>query len=536
MLKSQGHTFHRLCMGLTALALCAQVQAEAPSNIELIKMLVDKGVISVDEAKKIIADENAKKAPDNTTLRVTHVPEAVREDIANKVRADVKQDVTGEVLAKAKTEGWGIAGALPDWLRLLKLSGDFRLRVQQDTFGSDNAALSVIDYQVVNEKGSRTKAAEKAFINTTEDRLRLRNRLRLQLDAKINDAIDFRTRLATGNAQDPVSTNQTQGNYGEKQAIALDQAFVAGRFFDRQLDIKLGRMPSPFVASDLVWDADLAFEGITSAWTLKPKKNNEAGVSATFLAGVFPIQEVELSPQDKWLYSMEASINWQQANNNKLRVALGYFAFDNIAGEKNSLDSKLTDYSAPKNMQRGNSVFNIRSSSAPSSADELFALAADVNDLDLTLVYDIPTASGQHVILSADYVTNIGYDENAVAAVMAQPNSAEPNYAQQTDGYKLAVLWGVPKPSKRGDWNVDFAYRHLERDAVLDAFTDSDFLLGGTDNKGYVISGEYSVLDNTNIKLSFLSASSINPVTNAKNNKPSDFDSDSVQLDFNIKF
>ena len=32
-------------------------------------------------------------------------------------------------------------------------------------------------------------------------------------------------------------------------------------------------------------------------------------------------------------------------------------------------------------MQRGNTVFNIRTSSAPSSADELFALAADYNDL-----------------------------------------------------------------------------------------------------------------------------------------------------------
>ena len=28
-------------------------------------------------------------------------------------------------------------------------------------------------------------------------------------------------------------------------------------------------------------------------------------------------------------------------------------------------------------------------------------------------------------------------------------------------------------------------YRYLERDAVLDAFTDSDFHLGGTDAKGY---------------------------------------------------
>lgn len=531
MRKIQSRTALCVSIGLTALALCAGAQAETPSNIELIKMLVDKGVISVEEAKKLIADEKLKEQPDNNTLRVMHVPQAVRDDIATKVREDVKSDVTKEVLSKAKTEGWGIAGAQPEWLRKIKISGDFRLRLQQDTFGSDNAALSVIDYQVVNEKGSRTKAADKAFINTTEDRMRLRDRLRLQVDAKINDAVDFHTRIATGNALDPVSTNQTLGNYGEKQSIALDQAYAVGNFFDEQLHLKLGRMPNPFVVGDLVWDADLGFEGATSSWTMYSLKSSGAGVIASFMAGAFPIQEVELSQQDKWLYSMEASLNWQQANQNKLRAAIGYFAFDNIAGEKNSLDSKLTDYSAPKNMQRGNTVFNIRTSSAPSSADELFALAADYNDLTLTLIYDIPTSAGEHLVLTADYVTNLGYDEDTVAT-----NLNTTNYAKQVDGYKLDILWGTPKPAKRGQWNIGVAYRHLERDAVLDAFTDSDFLLGGTDNKGYVLSGEYSVLDNTNIKLSFLSASSINPVTNLKNNKASDFDSDSAQLDFTIKF
>ncbi len=532
MSKTHGRNFYRLCVGLTAIALCATARAEPPSNIELIKMLVDKGVISVEEAKKLIADENAKKTPDTNTLRVTHVPEAVREDIATKVRDGVKKDVANEVISKAKSEGWGIAGAQPEWLRAIKLGGDFRLRVQQDSFGSDNVALSVRDYQVVNERGSITKAAEKGFINTTEDRLRVRNRVRLQLDAKINKAIDFRTRLATGNALDPVSTNQTQGNYGEKQSIALDQAYAVGKFLDEQLHIKLGRMPNPFMASDLVWDADLGFEGATSSWTVYSLKSSGAGVIASFLAGAFPIQEVELSEQDKWLYSLEASLTWQQSNTNKLRAALGYFAFDNMAGEKNGLDSKLTDYTAPKNMQRGNSVFNIRNSSVPSSADELFGLASDFNNLDLTLSYDVPVSHGRHLIVTADYVTNLGYDSDRVASFMK-----DAAYAEQTDGYKLDVLWGVPKAFKRGEWNVNIAYRHLERDAVLDAFTDSDFLLGGTDNKGYVLSGEYSVLDNTNIKLSFLSASSINPVGKSKDaNNPIDFDSDSVQLDFNVKF
>jgi Putative porin len=532
MFKISGKNLRGVYVGLTALFACVEVKAEAPSNIELIKILVDKGVISVEEAKKIIADENAKKAPDDSTLRVTHVPESVREDIAQKVREGVKQDVASEVISKAKTEGWGIAGAQPDWLRSIKLSGDFRLRAQEDLFGSGNVEASVIDYQVANEKHSDLNAS----INTIDDRARLRNRLRLQLDAKVNDAIDFHTRLATGNALDPVSTNQTLGSYGEKQAIAVDQAFAEGHFLSNQLGVKVGRMPSPFSATDLVWDSDLAFEGIAGAWTISPKKSDERGMPGTLLAGVFPIQEIELSSQDKWLYALEAGFNWVQINNNRFHAAIGYYAFDNISGEKNILDSKLTDFTAPKNMQRGNSVFNIRNSRAPSSADELFALASGFNDLDLTLTYDVALGNSKHLMLTADYVKNLGYDTEKVSARVDKTN-----YEAQVDCYKFEVVWGVPKPSKPGDWNAGFAYRHLERDAVLDAFTDSDFLQGGTDNKGYVLSGEYAVLNNTSIKLNFLSASSINPVAkseaaNSKTAKAIDFDSDSVQLDLNVKF
>jgi hypothetical protein len=49
--------------------------------------------------------------------------------------------------------------------------------------------------------------------------------------------------------------------------------------------------------------------------------------------------------------------------------------------------------------------------------------------------------------------------------------------------------------SKAGQWNVLAGYRYLESDAVLDAFTDSDFHLGGTNSKGYFIGGQYALFD-----------------------------------------
>ena len=61
----------------------------------------------------------------------------------------------------------------------------------------------------------------------------------------------------------------------------------------------------------------------------------------------------------------------------------------------------------------------------------------------------------------------------------------------------------------RGNWRVDLAYRYLERDAVVDAFADSDFHLGGTDAKGYILSGDYGLRDDTWLTTTLLSSDSI---------------------------
>jgi hypothetical protein len=44
---------------------------------------------------------------------------------------------------------------------------------------------------------------------------------------------------------------------------------------------------------------------------------------------------------------------------------------------------------------------------------------------------------------------------------------------------------------------------------VLDAFTDSDFHLGGTNAKGWILGGKYGLLENTYISARYLSADEI---------------------------
>ena len=63
-------------------------------------------------------------------------------------------------------------------------------------------------------------------MNTTEERQRLRARLRFGVETELGYGWSTAFRLATGNLRDPVSTNQTLGNTGGRYTVGIDQAWL----------------------------------------------------------------------------------------------------------------------------------------------------------------------------------------------------------------------------------------------------------------------------------------------------------------------
>jgi hypothetical protein len=98
---------------------------------------------------------------------------------------------------------------------------------------------------------------------------------------------------------------------------------------------------------------------------------------------------------------------------------------------------------------------------------------------------------------------------------------------EQIEGYQLKVTVGWPSTLLRGNWQTFLAYRYLERDAVLDAFTDSDFHLGGTNAKGWLLGGAYGLTDNTYLSMRYMSADEISGPP---------LGIDVLQVDLNAKF
>jgi len=364
----------------------------------------------------------------------------------------------------------------------------------------------------------------------SNDRQRLRLRARLAVNAKVNDQLQAGLRLATGGIDDPVSTNQTLGRYGGRYTLALDQAYLRYEGLDDTrypwITLLGGRMPNPWVSTDLVWDQDLNFEGLAA--TLRQPLRSGEGLYAEdeinkhlFLTvGVFPLQEVELSSDDKWLLGAQVGGEWLFNNQqSKFALALAYYDYQNLAGQRNEVNSNLLDFTAPSFLQKGNTLFDIRNDSDPNS--NLWALAADYRELNLIALLDLAYFAPSHLWLTLDYVKNIGFDEGRVAARTGAQVEGK------TAGYQAMLSVGWPQLAKRGDWRLSFAYKYLERDAVVDAFTDSDFHLGGSDAKGYSLGGEYGLGDDTWLSARWLSADAVDGPP---------LGIDILQLDVNARF
>lgn len=481
------------------------------TTISLIQALVEKGVLTQDAASDLIrqAEKSARKkvaatkAAESKVVRVPYVPESVKREI----RDQVKQ----EVVAQAKVERWGDVNAVPEWVERLHWEGDIRVRFQSEQMGKENAAAT--SFQALGQTN---------VTNTTDKRDRERVRARLGLLAKITPGVSAGFRLTTGNTLDPVSTNQTLGTYENKFTLVFDRAYLKLDPWE-WLTASAGRIPNPYFSTDLVWDDDLNFEGIAA--TLRTPASSNTPVRPFITAGVFPLQEIEQSvtdkAKDKWFWGAQAGVEWRANSDTRLKVGAAYYGFNGVEGIPNLAGSNQFDKTAPQFRQKGNSVFNIYNGGTGST--EVYGLTSKFKLLNLTGSLDLAHFDPVHVILTGDYVKNIGFDKAEILTRTAQV--LEP----KTKGWQARVTVGMPTIRQRHDWQTHFGYRRLDRDAVLDAFTDSDFHLGGTDAKGYFLGASYGLDKNTWLSMRYLSADEAHPTSLR-------LGIDVFQLDLNAKF
>ncbi|HJT44092.1 MAG TPA: putative porin [Rhizomicrobium sp.] len=538
--------------------------AQANSTVvNLIQQLVQEGVLTQERAGALIRqaqDEAAiaarsaqaavpalSSAPGAApvaapSVRVPYVPQIVR----NEIRDEVKQ----EVLREAREQNWAAPNAVPAWTKRFHLSGDFRARYEWNLFDSRNSdafpnfvALNAgAPFDLNNAAGTPPP-----ILNTTQNRERMRIRARLGLNIDVADGLLAGVRLASGNTTTPTTTNQTLGTTLNKVNFLLDRAFLNYRPVD-WFELWVGRFANPWLSTELVWDEDINFDGVAA----RLRGEVLPGLSLSATGGAFPIENTAFHfpdntvtkgrSRDKWLYAGQLGMDWQASRNLNFKLAAAYYHFTNIEGVLSSpcvanvaADPCDSDNSRPGFMQQGNTLFAIRnlvSNLTTPPVFQYYGLASQFHDLDLNARMDAVFGS-IHVIVDGDVVKNLAFSNRRILA--SNPvNNIGPNIGSTPGvfdggglGYQARLMVGYPEIRERWQWNASFSYRHLDSDAVPDAFTESDFHLGGTNAKGYVIGGSLGLARNVDLTARWFSTSEVTSLP---------YSVDVVQVDLNARF
>lgn len=523
---------------------------------KLIRLLVERKLISESDAAQLLKEiqaEQSQAAPaaQPGEVRVPYIPESIRNRIT--------QSVEEQLEAKAKAENWAQPNTFPDWARRLNFFGDFRLREQFDRYNASNSN-QFINFQAINNgspfdvNATDGNNALPPLFDTTRDRQEPRFRLRFGVSAQIDDALSTTFRFSSGNTTNPVSTNQTLGSDFNKYTLVIDQAFLTYKPFE-VIDAWLGRIPKPFVSTDLVWWDDLSFDGIAVRYQAH-------GPVAPFLTlGAFTVENTaldfpttsstKLTSHDKSLFAAQLGLKLDMSSALTATAAAAFYDFHNIQGKLSdpcvvltTTDSCSTDDTRPLFQQRGNTMFALRNL-VPANNNpngpmyEFFGLASPFREADAITVWDLKLARDTHVVFTAEYVLNIAFNAARIAALGPVNNlapvpvgsTAPPAFSGGNQGLQLQLLIGQPDITKRGQWSVLGGYRHLDSDAVVDAFNDPDFMsingIGGTNEKGYFIFGSLGVAKRTWLQARWFSGTTVTGAPLAV---------DTVQLDLNTGF
>jgi len=547
-------------------------------TINLINKLVERGILTREEADEMIkqaeAEAMAVRAQNQSEMiaiaeatavqvvatsapagqqtpaspediRVTHIPAPVKDQIKEEIKLELATDRMGAKIANTFK--------LPAWVEKAKPAFDLRFRYSGTYFPNGNDATGAFpNFNAINTglPFDTTGTQFAPQLNVNENRNQYLMRMRFALDFQMDDNFSSGFRIATGNNNNPVSTNQgmgvansatqNQGGNFSKYAIWLDRAFIRYDYDFRDVigaTAWVGRFDNPFFSTRLIWDDDLGFDG--AALTLK------ADVTDTFqpylTGGAFVVYNTDFNfssnqpskfpSTDKYLFAAQTGFEWEIADDWTWKTGAAIYAFHNIEGQLSDPytplsinDASNTDNSRPSFAQKGNTYMAIRDIVPDASNDygatnqwQYYGLATKFQNLALTSELSYDGFEPVRVSLVGEFVQNLAYDKNDIEAIAV--NNRGPTdttelmdigaYEGDAYGWLVDLRVGTPALKKRGDWLLYAGYRWIGSDAVVDGFNDSDFGGGGTNMEGFTAGGFLSLSEHIYLGLRWMGSDSL---------------------------
>jgi hypothetical protein len=391
-------------------------------------------------------------------------------------------------------------------------------RAQSVQAGSSDERVRNLERQVtglgpISFSGDVRVRAEPFFGGPTDHSLdRARARIRARFNAIADLGPQFRTgiSLATGDVNDPVSTNANVTGFYTRKAVALDQAFV--EFTPKQfkpLMLTGGKFRYPWFNTELTWDKDLNPEG--AAESLGFKLDAPVLKRIAFVGFQLPFAEIAgTSSTNKRIaqqitYGGQVQTSWALGPRITLSAYSGFYDFrgvDSIALALSRANSKnpqtpfvgllpLNSSSPVQNSlytTTGTTVITVNGTTYPTGVSSVSnaQFASKFALFDNLAKIDINTGSARFPIsFIGDYVQN-----TEACANLANIASVPTNMATQT--FKQTLNAPCNSHQRRGYWaegrvgrlqeknDIQFGYTriYIEREAVLGNFNYSEIRQG----------------------------------------------------------
>ena len=316
--------------------------------------------------------------------------------------------------------------------------------------------------QTMNLKGDfRFRNQWEAAEDDTVSRMRQRIRFRLNGEAVVTKGFKVGFGLATGSS-DPRSTNQTLENSFESKTLMLDYAY-GSYSFPKCANILVGKFYNNlgfWTPTDYMWDTDITLEGLAGLFKYQKYFVN---------AGIYLLDEAgkvkDVIAENPRLLIFQPGVNLAQEGKYYLKVAATYYHF---------------------NQTRNKAFDHTKWSNSHSAVGGTKLLLLGYNNFHLA------TEAGLY-----DRV----FPYIGVCFEMNQNLQAESDTADS--GMAFGVAFGSEKIRDKGQWQVKYLYRQLERDAWLDFLPDADTYSGLTDIKGSEIIAQYGLSKNVVLGLDY---------------------------------
>ena len=328
-------------------------------------------------------------------------------------------------------------------------------------------------------KGDVRVRYEDVQADGSSDNNRNRVRARVGFYSEINPQVDAGVRIATGGG-DRRSTNQTFDNYFSQKDVWVDMAYLDWHpTAVKNLHLIGGKMPQPWVnEGDIIWDGDINPEGFAATYKLPL---GDTGAELFGSAGYFTLKKNVDGDGNEFNHDLSmytGQIGTRFAITDGLKATFG--------GSVYSFDGDNSDAARAALGVYGNT-------------DTQFRLYEGFGQLDMTNLPIPLSAYGQYVV-----------NDDA------------------TNDQDTAYLVGLK--TKVGKFGLDYNYRDVQRNAVVSAFTDSDFANGYVASRGHKIKGSYEIDKNFGLGVTyFIAETDGSPAGN-------DIDVNTLQLDLEAKF